>query len=123
MTDGAAVTTRTLLLAGLATGLAALLWMTHCERQCGAALNESEALYDAGDPMAALRALDEVDARCDCSRFTEGDAPPELSLAIACAQRLSAADLDGLLSAAKGPILAGIRGTTPLPPAGPPPAP
>ena len=104
---------RRLLALPLLLGLAWLVRMSRCERRCGAALAEAEGLFAAGQALGALRTLDAADARCDCARFTSGDAPPEFSLAIACGRRLQAggqqAELNALLSTAKGPILGMLR--------------
>ncbi len=89
--------------------IAALAWTSQGEHRCQAALSEAEALFSGGDPLGALRALDAADARYHCGRLTQGDAPPEYSLAVACIRRLKAmgreAELNALLKEARGPIL------------------
>jgi hypothetical protein len=66
-------------------------------------------LFDRGDPLAALRLIDEVDAWHHCSRFTEGDEPPESALARTAVARLRAdghaAEVEALFAHARGPIL------------------
>lgn len=86
-------------------------------------LAEAEEQFARGEPIGALRALDAVDARMDCGRFTEGDAPPEVSLAIACVRRLKATgrevELNAVFSAAEGSILTELRGNlSGIPPEG-----
>lgn len=80
-----------------------------CERACESGDEDAQELLRRGDPLAALRLLDEVDARCRCARFTSGDAPPQYALAIACLQRLRDEGRDAerrqALVEARGPIL------------------
>jgi hypothetical protein len=81
----------------------ALLWLARdqrCEAACAAAA-------DVGEPEAALAAIDEADARCDCMRFTEGDEPPEHAAVRAALEALRArgGDVAGVLARGRGPIL------------------
>jgi hypothetical protein len=106
------------LLAVLAAGAvgAAVWWWRYraAERACLQVVDDASALFDGGQPLAALERIDAVDARCRCSRFTSGDEPPEYSLARACLKRLreqgQGADADRALAAARGPILRELRG-------------
>jgi hypothetical protein len=114
--EGHAVIVRGLVLIGVLVGAAACWWgwsYARCERACDAADAEATALFERGALVAALERIDAVDARCDCGRFVDGDAPPQYSLAVACLQQLRrdgrGAEADGILAAARGPILMSMR--------------
>ena len=95
--------------------VALLLWWMRlrCESSCMAAGREAGAPFERGDFRGALSRLDDSDARCRCSRFTQGDEPPEASLARACLKKM----VDGgresetrqILANARGPILRGMQ--------------
>jgi hypothetical protein len=104
-----------ILVAVLAAGAGAWWWRYRAaERACTQVAEDAQALFDRGQPLAALERIDAVDARCDCGRFTSGDEPPEYALARACLERLRSqgqgAEADRALAAARGPILRELRG-------------
>jgi hypothetical protein len=103
---------RSLALLGLLTSAAVGWWWSsraQCERECQTVDAEVTALFERGDLVAVLERIDDVDARCRCARFVEGDAPPLYGLAVVCVQRLRregrAAEADGILARSRGPIL------------------
>jgi hypothetical protein len=102
-------------LAVIVAGAAAWWWRYRAsERACAQVALDARALFDGGQPLAALERIDAVDARCRCGRFTSGDEPPEYALARACVERLRAqgqgAEADRALAAARGPILRELGG-------------
>jgi len=108
---------RLIVLAGLlaaAGGAALWWWFVLCERDCAAADRHAQDLFQRGELLAALALLDKVDARCDCSRFTSGDAPPQYALAQACLRQLRSegrsVEVQDLLARARGPILKELAG-------------
>lgn len=107
---------RGLVLIGILAGAAVCWWWwsyARCEHACDAVDAEAMALFERRELIAALERIDEVDARCDCGRFVDGDAPPQYSLAVACLQQLRregrGAEADGVLAAARGPFLVSMR--------------
>ena len=97
------------LAAAALAGALGFWWCVRCDGDCAVADGDAEGLFRRGEPLAALSLLDVVDARCRCSRFTSGDAPPQYALAQACLRRLldegREAEVEGLLARARGPIL------------------
>lgn len=65
---------------GLGVGVAGWVhrW-NQCSAECTQGLREAKGIAKEGRVMEAIFVLDEVDRRCDCMRFTEGDEPPEHS--------------------------------------------
>ena len=107
---------RGLALLGLLTGAAVCWWWSsyeQCARDCDAVDADAIALFERGELVAALKRIDEVDTRCRCGRFVDGDAPPQYSLAVACLQRLRRegrrVEVDDILANARGPILMDLR--------------
>lgn len=108
---------RLALLAGLlvAAGAAAWWWwFVRCERDCIAAERHAQELFQRGELLPALALIDQVDARCNCARFTSGDAPPHYSLAVVCVRQLRgegrSLEVQDLLEHARGPILKELAG-------------
>jgi hypothetical protein len=89
-------------------------WFVCCERNCAATDRHAQDLFQRGDPLAALALLDKFDARCNCARFTSGDAPPQYALAQACLRQLfsegRSVEVQALLAHARGPILKELAG-------------
>jgi hypothetical protein len=89
--------------------LSAWWWFVRCERNCGEVLRHAQDMFERGELSLALARIDAVDAKCHCSRFTSGDAPPQYSLAQACLERLLSEgrldEVERLLAQAQGPIL------------------
>lgn len=103
-------------LAGVA-GAARWWWLARCERACANADRDAHTLFNRGEVVAALELIDAVDARCDCSRYTSGDAPPQYALADACLRQLlrdqRSADFRRIASNARGPILRALLRESP----------
>jgi hypothetical protein len=72
-------------------------------------VDESDRLAAQGDLRGALMAIDSADDRCHCSRFTQGDEPPEYSSARTwmrmLAEREGSSAVIELSRSARGPIL------------------
>jgi hypothetical protein len=101
---------RALLVTGVLLAVAgAWWWFVRCERVCAALDRDAQELFERGELLTALERIDRVDARCRCSRFTAGDAPPQYTLAQASLSRLLSAgrhnEVQQLLAQARGPIL------------------
>jgi hypothetical protein len=92
--------------------VAARRWFARCERACAAADRDAHDLFQRGELRSALAVIDAVDAKCRCSRFTAGDAPPQYALAQACLRELleegRGAEAEDILAQARGPILRGL---------------
>jgi hypothetical protein len=97
---------------------AVLAWWNRqrCARACDDANYEAETLFQKGDFLSALTLIDQVDTRCNCSRFTSGDMPPEYSLAQACLRQLlnkgQDAEIHFILARTRSPILMELRKST-----------
>ena len=101
---------RAIMLGGALTAAAAAWWwFVRCARACVAAEHAAQDLFQRGELLSALALIGAVDARCRCSRFTSGDAPPQYALAQACLRQLlnegRSTDVEHLLAHARGPIL------------------
>jgi hypothetical protein len=90
-------------------GAGAFWWFELCSRDCLAMEAQANESFERGEPLAALRLIDDVDAWHHCSRFTSGDEPPEYALARVSIERLRAegraAEVEALFAHARGPIL------------------
>lgn len=73
---------------GITAFLAWVIWDHHCFEGCSRGVDEADRLSAQGNLRSALLAIDSADARCNCSRFTQGDAPPEYSAAQTCLRML-----------------------------------
>lgn len=105
-----------LALAGLpvsAFAIAVWWWFVRCEAVCAQADRDVEDLFGRGNWQSALDMIDGVDARCHCSRFTSGDAPPQYAIAEATLRGLVAKgrreEAERALARARGPILRAFR--------------
>jgi len=90
-----------------------VVYQGQCASRCNSAIREGSSLSAQGQTKRALLELDEVDDQCDCSRFTKGDEPPEMSAARLWFERYrqgygeaAAADL---ARHASGPIVRGLE--------------
>jgi len=94
----------------LASGAGASWWWhVTAERECHEAERNAADLFDRHEPIQSLEVVDEVDARCNCARFTSGDEPGQTSIARACLRQLSregrVSEAREVLGRARGPIL------------------
>jgi hypothetical protein len=84
-------------------------WFVRCEWDCEEVDHEAQKLFQQGEFLSVLMLIDDVDARCHCSRFTSGDSPPQYALAQACLKQLldkeQNEDIGLILARARGPIL------------------
>ena len=101
----------------IALFLAWAFWSRRCADHCGAAIEQADRLAADGNLRGALLSIDAADAACRCSRFTEGDEPPEYAAAETYLNMLRARE--GLVAIAelsrsiKGPIMRELVGARP----------
>ncbi len=90
-------------------GIAAWLWYARCERICLVTDRKGEDLIKRGEYLSLLALINDVDGRCNCTRFTSGDAPAQYALAEACIRLLlndgQSAQVNQIMANARSPIL------------------
>ncbi len=90
-----------------------VIYEGRCANRCNSAIGEGSSLSAQGQTRRALLQLDEIDDDCDCSRFTQGDEPPELSAAREWFERYRQASGEAaaaeLARNAAGPIIRGLE--------------
>jgi hypothetical protein len=101
----------------IALFLAWALWSQHCADRCGAAIEQADRLAADGNLRGALLSIDAADAACRCSRFTEGDEPPEYAAAETYLDMLRTREgqvaIAELSRSVKGPIMRELVGARP----------
>lgn len=99
---------------GITVLLAWIFWDHHCFNCCSRGVETADRLAAQGNLRGALLAIDSADDQCQCSRFTQGDAPPEYSAAQTylrmLGEREGRAAVIELSKSARGPIMRQLVG-------------
>lgn len=84
-------------------------WYVAADDECREADRNAADLFDRHELVQSLKLVDEVDGRCDCARFTSGDAPPQYAIAWACLRQLDregrGSEAREVLASARSPML------------------
>jgi hypothetical protein len=85
------------------------LWQQHCEIRCQHALIQADTYAQQKQFRQAVLVINQADRYCHCSRYTNGDAPPEYSAVLYYLRQLVISEgkisLADLRKMAQGPIL------------------
>lgn len=70
-----------IILFSIAIAIAFFIYDARCQEKCHNSVVKADRLATVGNFRGALKTLDDTDACCNCSHFTEGDEPPEYATA------------------------------------------